>query len=621
LKSYLLEPKAPLIIRSGRPFTETAGTDSARFPPPSTVAGALRAAYARSNNLPLNNTLLERSIKGPLAVKVDLDGNLQHVLVPKPADAHYFTVNGETRILAASPLPLADGEGCDLPAGLQPLAFNTQALGKPLKGPTWWNWDDFVTWRSDNNDLLFSQAARNGWTPPIDDIRTHTAVNDKTKSSEDGLLFQTAGLTMWDTEVSAQNTRFSLPESSIGLLASIDGEIKSELLNLGGERRISEINSIPNNTWPTQIENLEANILKTRSLIISLHTPALFNKGWLPGWLDNKLTGHPPNCNTLKIKLIATAINGWQAQSGWNLQTKQPRAARKMVPAGSTYWFSLYTHSILHCGTGQSIGNIDLPIARDTATQLPLAPGSSLRGVLRKEISKNKAEIAEHLFGPDYINANKDNFAGALSIGDANLLLLPVRALQGVIAYVTCPFLLKRYRKDIRKSLNIPPVAEDQAVHGANNVNIINDLIILEDLDLKPKEDAAVGTWATTIASTVFPEHDHMEYRKEIEQRFLIIPDTVFSYLAQTATDIRTRIRIDPTEGVVKDGHLWTEENLPPACVLWGVYALGDSHKKQGKSAKELAGELPNNSTIQIGGNGSTGSGLVQVFFDTNKGP
>jgi len=247
--------------------------------------------------------------------------------------------------------------------------------------------------------------------------------------------------------------------------------------------------------------------------------------------------------------------------------------------------YHLYTHSILHCGTGQSIGNIDLPIARDTATQLPLAPGSSLRGVLRKEISKNKAEIAEHLFGPDYINANKDNFAGALSIGDAN------------------------------------PVAEDQAVHGANNVNIINDLIILEDLDLKPKEDAAVGTWATTIASTVFPEHDHMEYRKEIEQRFLIIPDTVFSYLAQTATDIRTRIRIDPTEGVVKDGHLWTEENLPPACVLWGVYALGDSHKKQGKSAKELAGELPNNSTIQIGGNGSTGSGLVQVFFDTNKGP
>ena len=38
-----LDPLAPLIIRSGRPYDGQAGVDPARFPPPSTTAGCLRS--------------------------------------------------------------------------------------------------------------------------------------------------------------------------------------------------------------------------------------------------------------------------------------------------------------------------------------------------------------------------------------------------------------------------------------------------------------------------------------------------------------------------------------------------------------------------------------------------
>ena len=51
----------------------------------------------------------------------------------------------------------------------------------------------------------------------------------------------------------------------------------------------------------------------------------------------------------------------------------------------NTRIFHLHALSALHVGTGQSIGAIDLPIARSRATNLPLVPGSALKGVLRDE--------------------------------------------------------------------------------------------------------------------------------------------------------------------------------------------------------------------------------------------
>ena len=39
--------------------------------------------------------------------------------------------------------------------------------------------------------------------------------------------------------------------------------------------------------------------------------------------------------------------------------------------------------SALHAGTGQGVGTIDLPIARERATNLPVVPGSSIKGCLR----------------------------------------------------------------------------------------------------------------------------------------------------------------------------------------------------------------------------------------------
>ena len=43
----------------------------------------------------------------------------------------------------------------------------------------------------------------------------------------------------------------------------------------------------------------------------------------------------------------------------------------------------IHALSPLHAGTGQGVGVIDLPIAREKATNLPFLPGSTLKGCCR----------------------------------------------------------------------------------------------------------------------------------------------------------------------------------------------------------------------------------------------
>src|SRR5437870_13133969 len=105
----------------------------------------------------------------------------------------------------------------------------------------------------------------------------------------------------------------------------------------------------------------------------------------------------------------------------------------------------IYAISPLHAGTGQGVGVIDLPIAREKATGIPFLPGSSVKGTLR-DLCKDPKK--EDVFGPETTNA--DEFAGAAQFADQRLLMLPIRSLAGTFAWVTSPYLLKRFLRDAK---------------------------------------------------------------------------------------------------------------------------------------------------------------------------
>jgi CRISPR-associated protein Cmr3 len=79
-----------------------------------------------------------------------------------------------------------------------------------------------------------------------------------------------------------------------------------------------------------------------------LATPAVFAKGWRPAWLsDGSLQGAPPGNTHVQLRLVGAASGRWRAVSGWSLQPLEetgrpgPKPIRRMVPAGSVYFFEV----------------------------------------------------------------------------------------------------------------------------------------------------------------------------------------------------------------------------------------------------------------------------------------
>ena len=126
-----------------------------------------------------------------------------------------------------------------------------------------------------------------------------------------------------------------------------------------------------------------------------------------------------------------------------------------------TMLLRMLAETTIHPGIGRSGGVIDLPVAREAATDYPFIAGSSLKGALRDKtetaMEKGK-EFADKWFG-------KPDTAGEVLVSDARLLLLPVRSLTGSYRWLTCPHIIERLCRDMRRAgfpfdATVPDVAK-----------------------------------------------------------------------------------------------------------------------------------------------------------------
>lgn len=276
----------------------------------------------------------------------------------------------------------------------------------------------------------------------------------------------------------------------------------------------------------------------------------------------------------------------------------------------------LHTLSPLHAGTGQGVGVIDLPIAREKATGIPFLPGSSVKGVLRDAYGESKE--CERIFGPNMIDAAAH--ASSVQFSDMRLLLLPVRSISGVFAWVTSPFLLQRFQRDLLNmsdfhapALLAPPSAKEGCRVAAENCEIAaNGSVVLEDLTLTAEPSADVATWAGWLGAYLFPNDEY--WQSAVAARLCIVHDDVLTFLLQTATEITARIRMDEESKTVAKGALWYEESLPAETILSGI-VMATPLKKAGKSVDEIFGAVSQltSNVHQMGGNATVGRGLCQL--------
>jgi CRISPR-associated protein Cmr4 len=281
----------------------------------------------------------------------------------------------------------------------------------------------------------------------------------------------------------------------------------------------------------------------------------------------------------------------------------------------------LYLHllSPLHSGTGQSTDVIDLPVARERVYGWPYVPATSIKGVLRDASAGRDDDLHRAAFGPDTQRASEH--AGHLAFTDAHLLCLPVRSLYGTFAWLTCPLALRRWQRDFAGTDLKPPPAmtetpADQAALVLEKSAVMKEnKLYLEELDLDARVSPDAGAVANAIAAAVFADD---AWRQLFMQRFAIVSDDIFAFFAETATEVTAHIRLNQNKKTVEKGALWYEETVPPetifSCPLFAEPFKGGKNGKTYEPAQLLnfvsdALRQP----LQIGGNASTGCGLVEA--------
>ena len=66
-----------------------------------------------------------------------------------------------------------------------------------------------------------------------------------------------------------------------------------------------------------------------------LMSPAHFEKGYLPTWLQSAVEGVQANVQAAALTQRAVAI------SGWDMKAKHEKPSRRLVPAGAVYYLRL----------------------------------------------------------------------------------------------------------------------------------------------------------------------------------------------------------------------------------------------------------------------------------------
>lgn len=268
---------------------------------------------------------------------------------------------------------------------------------------------------------------------------------------------------------------------------------------------------------------------------------------------------------------------------------------------------SILTRTPLHVGSGASVGAIDLPIQRERHTQIPIIPGSSLKGVLRDLWSDDPAEQVR-LFGPE--SGAEEHKAGELLVGEARVLLFPVRSVQGSFAWLTCPLALRRFLRDLPGSGKLPSQVDElkdgTVLAGPSVILPGKRAVVLEEYSLRA--DALPAEIPGLLAPLQAREDDDL--LSTLGSRLVIASDGVFSHFCASACEVQQRVRIDDETHTVAEGALFNQENVPSDTLFYGVVGARSGVESLDKVAAKLQA---NGGVIQVGGDETVGLGYCSV--------
>ncbi len=373
-----VQPLDPIMVRDGRPFDKTPGIRAHTLSDvtPSVLAGTVRTMLAKrrqaqcGSSSPLNH-FSKLPVLGPL---YRWRGSLYY---PMPQDIELFEENGKIgahKVMPINPDSIRSqghgvfGVGTDgrlddklwLPKGAgknkalknAPAYVSAGWMRRWLSGSLSENeaarqieeWLEGIKVQGKKPAVYIEGAQVAAEEAPLflpafpRQERTHTEIDEHRRTAKDEHLYSTESLVFPDGLTLEAEVELSAEEEGW------TGEL-SELHTLGGERRLVHFSQAADEqaSWDYPDE-IKQSLTGAGYVRMVLATPAFFRKGWLPGWLDEHLESKPEWGADIKLKLLWACVPRWQPVSGWSYSQQKgsnEKAIRRMVPAGSVYFFQV----------------------------------------------------------------------------------------------------------------------------------------------------------------------------------------------------------------------------------------------------------------------------------------
>lgn len=267
-----------------------------------------------------------------------------------------------------------------------------------------------------------------------------------------------------------------------------------------------------------------------------------------------------------------------------------------------TAMLGLLAETPIHPGAGRSLGVVDLPVARESATDYPVIAGSSLKGALKDKAQALDAKHVDRLFG-------MQNRAGELLVSDARLLLLPVRSLTRSFRWATCPHLIERCRRDLARA-GLSPRPEVPDIELGQVLAAGKGDLFLEERQFTIRAAPDVG-----LTKAIKPLLLHSETRNALSDRIAVLNDDDFAWFARYGLAVQARNVLE--KETKKSKNLWYEETLPPDTVMYTLVAA-----RSDSALGALDAVFPETDPyLQVGGNETVGQGWFAVGrHDTEVG-
>lgn len=262
--------------------------------------------------------------------------------------------------------------------------------------------------------------------------------------------------------------------------------------------------------------------------------------------------------------------------------------------------YLLMTTDPVHIGTGgYRLGRVDNSIVREPGTKVPKIPGTGLHGAARSyvaqlyETPEAAGQSQDKVKDPDknpvcytfgYLKKEKQGdedkttaYSGVVNIFDAHVVLFPVHSMVGPVWVST----VERLKDAGYETKDLPGKGDSGAAL----------------LTWDRQDPLNLGWLMVSVAGKVTvtaPLKWQNESRwQAVQNRIVLVQDTLFSHIVNSNLEVRTSVAIDPERGAAEDKALFTYEALPrttflAAEVVLDDYRSGDNGWPLGKIEKTV---------------------------------